>query len=365
MSFQPNTVLYAAQLNAAFARKADLDTVTGKVRADQLPDLVAIADAAVDARMPAIEEAIADAQSVADTALANAATADAKAATADGKAMAAQARANQGVAAAAAAQAAADAAQSDADAAQATADQGVAAAAVADGKAVAAQGTADQAVAAAAAADAKADAAMLAAQAAQATADQGVAAAAVADGKAVAAQGTADQAVSAAGEALAGAAGAAALASAAQALAAAAIPASEKGAANGVASLAGDGKVPLAQLPPLGGQSRVKAWVNFDGNGVIRSAENVSSITVLTAKGSGNYRINFASPMPTVDFACTFGGKFGDNADDSTMALISEPRSTAATRSVNHLDVCTTWQGGFVNGTSAFSIHTTCVAVFA
>lgn len=46
-----------------------------------------------------------------------------------------------------------------------------------------------------------------------------------------------------------------------------------------------------------------KAWVNFNGKGTVAiiRAFNVSSITDL---GTGNYRINFTTPMPDTNYAC-------------------------------------------------------------
>ena len=266
-AFQPNTVLRAAQLNAAFATKANLDPATGKVRAAELPDLGAIADEALDARMPAINASIAAVQSDADAAAQ-------AAATAQGAADAAQADADAAAAAAAAALAAAQAAQGDADEARADADAAVA-------------------------------------------------------------------------------------------LAGAAIPLSEKGAAGGVASLGSDGKVPAAQLPPLGSSSgSARAWANFDGrNGTIRASENIASVTLLA--GTGNYRVSFVNPMPHANFAAVFGGRFGDEASDSTVAIVAEPRSVQPTRSASHIDLKTNWQDGWAGGTSGSPIHTVMLAVFA
>lgn len=48
----------------------------------------------------------------------------------------------------------------------------------------------------------------------------------------------------------------------------------------------------------------VKAWVNFNGTGTvaIRASKNVSSIT---DNGTGDYTINFATPMPDINYAAT------------------------------------------------------------
>ena len=51
----------------------------------------------------------------------------------------------------------------------------------------------------------------------------------------------------------------------------------------------------------------VKAWVNFDGTGVvsIRDAMNVSSIT---DNGVGDYTVNFETPMPDADYSVATSG---------------------------------------------------------
>jgi hypothetical protein len=48
--------------------------------------------------------------------------------------------------------------------------------------------------------------------------------------------------------------------------------------------------------------------VNFDGTtslGTIRSSYNVSSVT---KNGTGDYTVNFATPMADANYAMTFGG---------------------------------------------------------
>jgi hypothetical protein len=51
-----------------------------------------------------------------------------------------------------------------------------------------------------------------------------------------------------------------------------------------------------------------KAWVNFDGTtspGTIRSAYNVSSVT---KNGTGDYTVNFATPMADANYSFTSSG---------------------------------------------------------
>jgi len=49
-----------------------------------------------------------------------------------------------------------------------------------------------------------------------------------------------------------------------------------------------------------------RAWVNFNGTGTvaIRGSGNVSSVTDL---GVGNYRVNFTTAMPDVNYSATTG----------------------------------------------------------
>ena len=51
-----------------------------------------------------------------------------------------------------------------------------------------------------------------------------------------------------------------------------------------------------------------RAWVNFDGTGTvaIRASGNVSSIT---DNGTGDYTINFTTPMPDANYAVVGGGE--------------------------------------------------------
>lgn len=57
-----------------------------------------------------------------------------------------------------------------------------------------------------------------------------------------------------------------------------------------------------------------RAWVNFDGSltAVIRSSANVSSIT---DNGTGNYTVNFASPMPDANYAVYISWQFNSQGE--------------------------------------------------
>lgn len=57
-------------------------------------------------------------------------------------------------------------------------------------------------------------------------------------------------------------------------------------------------------------QRQATAWVNFNGTGTvaIRGAYNVSSIT---DNGTGDYTINFTTPMNNTDYACAMSCERG------------------------------------------------------
>lgn len=76
-------------------------------------------------------------------------------------------------------------------------------------------------------------------------------------------------------------------------------------------------------------QGTAKAWVNFNGTGTvaIRAAFNVSSIT---DNGTGNYTVNFATPMPDINF-CVASNVNGDSADISTCYVTSPSLSDIKT----------------------------------
>lgn len=71
---------------------------------------------------------------------------------------------------------------------------------------------------------------------------------------------------------------------------------------------------------PAGGAGVATAWVNFNGTGTvaIRDSFNVSSIT---DNGTGNYTINFASPMANANYAAVSGVRRGDNFKDAVVTL--------------------------------------------
>lgn len=63
----------------------------------------------------------------------------------------------------------------------------------------------------------------------------------------------------------------------------------------------------VAYLSDIAGSNDLKAWVNFDGTtspGTIRASLNVSSVTV---PGTGQYTINFITPLANTNFASVCG----------------------------------------------------------
>ena len=96
----------------------------------------------------------------------------------------------------------------------------------------------------------------------------------------------------------------------------------------------------------------VKAWVNFNGTGVvaIRASYNVSSITDL---GVGSYRINFATDMPDADYAVNLSG----NNTPSYGYSFSVP-ANGAVPAVGSIDVVTS------TGASGVDLNYVYISVF-
>jgi hypothetical protein len=84
-----------------------------------------------------------------------------------------------------------------------------------------------------------------------------------------------------------------------------------------------------------------KAWVNFNGTGTvaIRSSFNVSSIT---DNGTGDYIINFTTPMPDTNFATLT--TTGTNSDNPTIMNIQGVTGSSTTSSIRI--VTAKWQDG-------------------
>ncbi len=79
-----------------------------------------------------------------------------------------------------------------------------------------------------------------------------------------------------------------------------------------------------------GGSSEILAWCNYcgtPGSQGIRASKNIASVTVT---GFGSYRFDFITPMPDLNYAIVFGGRFDSAATDSTVTIASEARIIAA-----------------------------------
>lgn len=78
---------------------------------------------------------------------------------------------------------------------------------------------------------------------------------------------------------------------------------------------------------------KVRAWVNFNGTGVvaIRAAGNVSSIT---DNGTGDYTVNFASAMPDANYVAGGCGSLAGATDARRQSESSTPRTVSAFRVV-------------------------------
>ena len=65
-----------------------------------------------------------------------------------------------------------------------------------------------------------------------------------------------------------------------------------------------------------------RAWVNFNGTGTvaIRAAFNVSSIT---DNGTGNYKINFTTAMPDVNYSSNITSNSGSSSTSNNINSVS------------------------------------------
>lgn len=80
----------------------------------------------------------------------------------------------------------------------------------------------------------------------------------------------------------------------------------------------------------VNGANNIKAWVNFNGTGTvaIRASKNVSSIT---DNGTGDYTINFTTPLANTNFAVIGNAK--TTASDTSAIYLTESSQTARTTS--------------------------------
>ena len=95
------------------------------------------------------------------------------------------------------------------------------------------------------------------------------------------------------------------------------------------------------------GQQAVKAWVNFNGTGVvaIRAGYNVSSIT---DNATGDYYINFTTAMPDVNYSAS---GIGSNVTTDSRWLLEYgvPRTTSAFRVASISTTQSFIDGTFIN----------------
>lgn len=102
-----------------------------------------------------------------------------------------------------------------------------------------------------------------------------------------------------------------------------------------------NGSVTAAKLGTTEQTQIAKAWVNFNGTtspGTIRSSYNVSSIT---KNGTGDYTVNFTTPMSDADYSAVFGIYYGIAPNSIFMGA-----ATGATRSTTNTRISTFYQNG-------------------
>lgn len=106
-------------------------------------------------------------------------------------------------------------------------------------------------------------------------------------------------------------------------------------------------------LPAISGSnltgldSPIKAWVNFNGTGVvaIRASSNVSSIT---DNGTGDYTVNFATAMSNANYAVTAVGQL-DETDTNGQVPITGVKRFSGAQAVGSVRLSTT-----IGGTTVF-----------
>ena len=106
-----------------------------------------------------------------------------------------------------------------------------------------------------------------------------------------------------------------------------------------------------ARSKTIGGNFRVRAWVNFNGTGTvaIRGSGNVSSIT--DNGGTGDYTINFTTNMPDANYTITTIGTDSANYH----SLIAD---NSATPSVGSFRVASRAGGTFAYNDTPYGMFT-------
>jgi hypothetical protein len=90
----------------------------------------------------------------------------------------------------------------------------------------------------------------------------------------------------------------------------------------------------IAYLSDIGAGNNLKAWVNFDGTtspGTIRSSLNVSSVTVT---GTGQYTVNFTTPLADTNYASFVGYDTSANA-----SYLVAPTIYTSSKAVGSIDL--------------------------
>jgi hypothetical protein len=96
-----------------------------------------------------------------------------------------------------------------------------------------------------------------------------------------------------------------------------------------------------------------RAWVNFNGTGTvaIRASGNVSSIT---DNGTGDYKVNFTTAMPDVNYSLTCGGCRSDGLQAAIFGMV-----TTSSPTVSAARMFSTGDGG-----ASTDVPQACVSVF-
>lgn len=99
--------------------------------------------------------------------------------------------------------------------------------------------------------------------------------------------------------------------------------------------------------------SGVRAWVNMDSAGNIRASSNVSSVTLLA---TGKYQVNFITPMPHENYACS--GFATWNNDSYAAGLVSGFGSHKANQKTGSvIFFCTNSTSGSINSSMSNDVH--------
>ena len=121
-------------------------------------------------------------------------------------------------------------------------------------------------------------------------------------------------------------------------------------------TIGSDGTVSAEAQAPASQSSGYDAYVVFQAYNVDSSGNNVGGGPVVLAskgvsgvdsKGAGIYQVNLSPAAPSSHYLVTAFAKFDEAANDGTLAIVSEPRTTAGnpTSTVNFLQITGGYQG--------------------